>query len=1115
MLGAGESKLLKALDLAVGGILLGASGVPNVLSWFDAKNEFTRISAALVQKFETVRVGSGRTGESEKIQAAHAVLVLSAFVDEISELNLPFNSKDLQLTKRDAVRIGGGEVALNARSVDFVRDLLTTEVPLPSPIEDRSQFTERLQEFYTTAAERLMELIKGLSLWDTLNSGLRDDANVRISRLPFLARHRYDDYFVRLASLSPELNCWANLQLHDVTQAKLSTIALSLKRVEALLREKPMARLSEQWAGIARANRAHLQSTIADNSDEFGLPNLPTLGDSYVDPKFRVISSTGAESIAQHSFWERQLVREDLGDLLVGLLVHRSTLECPILVLGDPGSGKSALTKALASRLPPSRFIAVRVPLREVPADAEIQDQIEIAIRQETGSSVHWDELSANTGDAIPLLMFDGFDELLQATGVGHTDYLMRIAELQRREMVQGRPTAAMVTSRVTVADRARLPKGSIVLRLDPFDDQQISQWISVWNLSNADYFASKCLNSLSLERVSSYMDLAQQPLLLLILALYDADANGLTSNSGPMKEAALFEALLQQFARREVNKTGTHLPRDVIERQVEGELTQLSVVALAMFNRGLQLASDREIERDLSALISGGVSGQNPGRRFRQPLTRAEMALGRFFFVQKSSATSSDRVLTTYEFLHAKFGEYLVARLIWGHIRRVLLLTSQSCEMAWHDSIESDGQLYKILTHSAISIRTPILSFLKEIISSDSDGEKFVGVLQGVFKNSSDRIGEPPLDGYLPRDSTPVRRQAVYSANLTLLILACSVSELDVRNLFQCDHEQAISLWRRQSLLWKSQMTEEEYASFIGAFSVTWRSDGHDTPRVPILELFPDRSHRVVDEFDSLTYPITHDDDPGVFESEWLFDRDNQSEFVIANAQLLCDPSTDHLLQGVGPLMASLGPLAGVRLSSGSSSRGLMRFVMDILMSPTRPLPERIGAYERMIDVLDALDRDPPRNIYGAMHRAKALLFSVMRSDDEAPPEVISRVLPYRITGDLIPAGVRLYLAKLGLSDTLDRLLLERLAEVFNSGSVGKQLHLEAWVVLAELDYLEGNDWAWSDAPLRAIKGLNIDAGSRPRPHRGWERRLRALAQMRSGAKSRDEVTECHRDPL
>ena len=88
--------------------------------------------------------------------------------------------------------------------------------------------------------------------------------------------------------------------------------------------------------------------------------------------------------------------------------------------------------------------------------------------------------------------MLDGFDELLQATGVSQSDYLEKIALFQEREAVHGHPVAVIVTSRSAVADRARMPPGGAVsVRLEPFSDQQVTQWLQVWNEANVLFQAA------------------------------------------------------------------------------------------------------------------------------------------------------------------------------------------------------------------------------------------------------------------------------------------------------------------------------------------------------------------------------------------------------------------------------------------------------------------------------------------------------------------------------------------------------------------------------------------------------------------------------------------------
>ena len=107
----------------------------------------------------------------------------------------------------------------------------------------------------------------------------------------------------------------------------------------------------------------------------------------------------------------------DLTRFLAGHLTAPVATRAPLLVLGQPGSGKSVLTQMMAARMPPDEFLVVRVVLRDVAADDELQAQIEHAVRTATGESLTWTDLSRSAEGALPVVLLDGFDELLQATG--------------------------------------------------------------------------------------------------------------------------------------------------------------------------------------------------------------------------------------------------------------------------------------------------------------------------------------------------------------------------------------------------------------------------------------------------------------------------------------------------------------------------------------------------------------------------------------------------------------------------------------------------------------------------------------------------------------------------
>jgi hypothetical protein len=89
--------------------------------------------------------------------------------------------------------------------------------------------------------------------------------------------------------------------------------------------------------------------------------------------------------------------------------------------------------------------------------------------------------------------------------------------------------------------------------------------------------------------------------------------------------------------------------------------MQRLSLIAFSMVNRDRQWVTEAELDADLAALLGRRDAGRAD---FRVPLSQAGIAVGRFFFVQRSQAISADTRLQTFEFLHATFGEYLAARL-------------------------------------------------------------------------------------------------------------------------------------------------------------------------------------------------------------------------------------------------------------------------------------------------------------------------------------------------------------------------------------------------------------------------------------------------------------------
>jgi hypothetical protein len=812
LLGAKENKILGALDTILSGGLLGGSvlGALELLGWFDAKADFIRLSKQLVGKASEKRHGMSRSDRTERLHAAHSVIVLVAFFEAFDELKIPFTTKTLELTKTRQLGV------LDHR----IQSILDADVPLLPPEQPYESFLSTLEVWYEGLTLSLDQLILGLAVSDYLIASEREHhLHVMRDQLSGRAVRRYEELLRQLAIDCPEVGFWVMRQDAQATRSEIRTIGTALSRLgqslaPILLGEGASVHRSE----LARKYRSVLSHPILESDDKPGGLTIPSLQDCYIDPFFQVADVAQDTAFAQKSWWEDQPVWADLPRFISGHLTSPKALTAPMLMLGDPGSGKSMLTKMLAARLPASDFLVVRVELRSAPAEADVLQQIEHGIKDALKEDVSWPSLARSAGAALPVVLLDGFDELLQATGVTQTDYLTKIARFQRDRADVGHPVAVIVTSRISVADRAIPPPGTVVLRLAPFTPAQTERWLAAWRDANVRYFESTGLKPLDLARTRQYRELSEQPLLLLMLALYDADSNALQQVDGWIDQSELYERLLTRFARREVTKEGDHHTETELTEAVADELERLSIVAFAMFNRGTQWVSEEDVSKDLAILLD--LQPAKTG--LRSPLSAGGIAMGRFFFVQRSEAIIDQERLATYEFLHATFGEYLVARHIWNIMCDLPSRTSR------RSATVDDNELYSLLSFAPLPSRWSVIGFLQEMAQQTEHRLSLSQLVAGLLGTADQAHLRPDRAEYQPAASPMPQRYATYSANLVVLLTVLQplrISEL-------CgDPAEVVAVWRRYVNLWKSQLSPSDWESLVNSFALSrvWHGEHRD----------------------------------------------------------------------------------------------------------------------------------------------------------------------------------------------------------------------------------------------------------------------------------------------
>lgn len=886
--GDGDSKLVDAVDTLLGltivcaPIALGPAGL-GLLSLLRVKNELTKVGQR-VFRTATKKQADDYLARLERMRTAHGLLVYTAFFEALDNA-LPEEIRkrvDLQAEERRALAEREGEPEAcdlepesSTPAIPQANPLAEVPIGFPHPTESLQQQVESHEDLWKQLSDGFGRFIQMLSVWDDMEETLKNELRKTIEGIPEAAGKVFVAQYVELSRAFPDFAIWANLHQHEATSAKLSILAtyvreyaalsehsrkgvdLGLAKLHEAITELPVQASKADATGILEGLARHYAARLNDPiiEDKEGTtgdgPQLrfPKVREAFVPQPFHVVRVTkGSLHLEDEETWVDLPQRDDLGPFLLSYFLSPYSTESPLLVLGHPGSGKSLLTKVLAAQLAARRHSVVRVPLREVDADVGIVAQIEDAIGQVTKRRVDsWARLSPAFRDHPPAVILDGYDELLQASGRVYAGYLRDVKAFQQSEAEQGRPVRVVVTSRVTLIDKATVPAGTTVLRLLEFDARRQGEWISVWNGANASYFEEVGIEEFRLparEQVGAekILSLAEQPLLLLMLALYDSQDNQLRK-SVALDRTRLYDELLRRFVTRERRKDRSFeldLTPQEQKAAIDKDMRRLGVAAIGMYNRRQVHILADELEADLRFFDLLKEVTVSEGR----PMSQADLLLGSFFFVHKSQAKTgtddggaAEAEASAFEFLHNTLGEFLTADFIlrWAidEVQALAALKDQEAlRSVFHEKLNSpDGlrrQWFASLVYTPLFTRPVVLEMMREwsghILQERGMRRKgFANHLDMVLHNQIERlISKREMPSIIRKETVDERYRArfgdhplvghiaVYSVNLILLrVIVCDEPFVMDESVIK-SYEDGARPWDRLVHIWRSWFSLE-----------------------------------------------------------------------------------------------------------------------------------------------------------------------------------------------------------------------------------------------------------------------------------------------------------------
>ena len=888
-------------------IVFGPQFLP-LLEVLDVKDRLVEAGKKLLS-FIKSQTAPNYKEKMHQIDSAYVTLALTAYIEALRESLSSIEIKEvIKYFKEDEqfkLHTSGAEKDVSERSK-------SVNIMFPNEVDSLDDVKESLREFYkgtcTVLIDHFEKIISKLGISEKNPKQTKKTIN-RIKniinglhRAPDRALDIYTAQLIDLMSSFPDFSAYIQLRefaslrtaIHQSEKLQLSydiglkTLADAITSVNRIRKEDEIEAICDD---LRKCYKEEIEKPVAGNSessedelaggvtaeDESGDLSFPSIIDAYISQAYKCLRYTGAIGLENPRVWEKIQAKENIGDFFINYLSLPQSVEYPLIVLGLPGSGKSILTKILSAQLMGTAYTVIRIPLRDIDANNDIH----VIISEQIAKSIQRPLKDGYAGFAEhfannPLfVIFDGYDELLQVKGDIFNGYISKIHEFQKAQSGLGRPVRVMITSRITLIDKVKIPKNSVIVNLEAFDQARRNAWIKIWNDYNQDYFSKNNVKPFSLkdekELSKNVKELAEQPLLLLMLALFDSYGNALEGMGENMSRTHLYDELLRRICRREAHKLYTHDQGNVdafVEKYVQGEMSRLGVVAIGMFNRKLLHIHTKDLLSDLHTYKILNEWDETP--------KEADTLIRSFFFVHKSAADNENETKKdyAYEFLHNTFGEFLTADFILNYLIR----EAGELYFAHQNKMQGNVVHKKLYTPEGLGdewfvnlmfaplySRPLVIEMIREHLpralsrysfESENFQSSLIEIVEAQLKMFLEEKNLPQilrrLDGYKDIKLPLIGHISTYTLNITILaaLLSDCGFTFDERN-YKSDTSQdsETSPWDKLTNLWKTWFSSDNLTGLARIIKSNRKDVVVDNQKLSIITL---NCHSQIDDVES-----------------------------------------------------------------------------------------------------------------------------------------------------------------------------------------------------------------------------------------------------------------------
>jgi len=746
----------------------------------------------------------------EKLKISHFSIILLSINQAIKESESEFYEMIEKLHKEEP-QLFEDDIK------EFKKNNLSIVCKIPQKDETNinkfiSSFLNSINPIMEIYAEKIG--ITGMSHMNSYN----DFVNTNISKMKEDAYKNYQINLLEMATEFPEVKLWVDLnfqkniveQNDDIKELVLdikhyqqnnfikdygfNNLENTIKKNNFIIGKLQNSIDGNIWRNINVHHNYIKHSTSKKLVEEQGLEelNLPSKSEIFVPQSFKYFyyqDTKHKKNFIDEKIWkeEQYFERENIGKSLFQALQDPYNMNQPIIILGHPGAGKSMLSSMFASKLVQSNdFVPFFIRLRDVDSS---NSKVDIHIKEGIlntlvgVSDINWIEWIEKFPNRIPVFILDGFDELLRSTQTALNNYLMDIKELQERLLyTHGISTRIIITSRLTIMEKVKIPNNSLIIKLNSFDEKRQQLWIDKWNERGIN-------NQFILPKHSDIQELAKEPLLLFLLAVYDSDDNALSKLlDKDISRSNLYDKLFERFTIRQLMKDPKF---DDLDNEQQKILTENFRLKIGYFAQILFLHNrTHHYEKDFDIELNDFDLNED----------KAKNILNGFFFIHEDKSTNTHKEENfSFEFLHKTFGEFLAS----DFMLRIAKYKTQK-----NSDFFDEKYFRQTFAFQWINKQPKTLDFLLEhaptILNDDRTKEKLVEFIQDELLSIFNEKNILPLPERLHKFKTfeKFNHFAIYSQNLILLWLAIEQKSFEFNISNKINNIQA---WKIFVDLWKN----------------------------------------------------------------------------------------------------------------------------------------------------------------------------------------------------------------------------------------------------------------------------------------------------------------------